>query len=243
MNQFNKSLIVLGLIIGAPQAIAEISGNATIASDYVFRGVSQSAENLAIQVGLDYSHESGFYAGTWGSNVDFYAAQEAGDNDESVELDFYLGFAGSFGESGVDYDASYLYYTYPGSISSISYGEFVFGLSYQDLSLQYAYSSDLFATDATGQYISAAYDFTLPQDITLSLQAGYSFGNAFDSNIDNSATGLPEYSDFSISLAKTLNGFDLSLSYIDTDISGDFVIKQDHLANDGRLIVTIAKSF
>lgn len=243
MKTFNKSLLVLSLLIGAPQAIAEVSGTATVTSDYVFRGVSQSAENVAMQVGLDYSHDSGFYAGAWGSNVDFYAAQEDGDNDESVELDYYIGFAGSFGESGVDYDASYLYYTYPGAISSISYGEFVFGLTYQDLTVQYAYSSDLFATDETGQYISAAYDFALPQDITLSLQAGYSFGGAFDDNIDNSATGLPEYSDFSISLAKTFNGFDLSLSYIDTDISGDFVIKKNQLANDGRLVFTIEKSF
>jgi uncharacterized protein (TIGR02001 family) len=40
-----------------------------LASDYVFRGISQSQRQPAIQGGFDYSHASGFYVGTWASNV------------------------------------------------------------------------------------------------------------------------------------------------------------------------------
>ncbi|MEN8675919.1 MAG: TorF family putative porin, partial [Alteriqipengyuania sp.] len=43
----------------------EISGNVSLVSDYRFRGVSFSDEDIAIQGGIDLAHESGFYVGTW----------------------------------------------------------------------------------------------------------------------------------------------------------------------------------
>ncbi|BBI65570.1 hypothetical protein HSBAA_PA_1730 (plasmid) [Vreelandella sulfidaeris] len=48
---------------------------------------------------MDYEHASGFYAGGWGSNVDF------GDGT-SYELDLYAGFSGSVEELG--YDVGYI---------------------------------------------------------------------------------------------------------------------------------------
>jgi uncharacterized protein (TIGR02001 family) len=234
MNKFNKSLIVLSLLSAAPLTMAEVSGTATVVSDYVFRGVSQSAENVAVQVSLDYGHESGFYAGAWGSNVDFGPAGE--DFDESIEIDYYLGFANSIGDSGIDYDVSYLYYSYPGADESIDYGEFMLGASYGSFSAQYAYADDFFGGDTASQYISGAYDFSLPQDFTLTLQAGYSFDDAWE-DFDG------EYSDYSLTLAKTVNDFDLSLAYIDTDNSDVNTVKKDHNANDGRLVFSISKPF
>ncbi len=56
-------------------AVAEdpysISANIGAVSNYMWRGVTQTGDQPAIQGGLDFSHESGFYAGTWISNVDF----------------------------------------------------------------------------------------------------------------------------------------------------------------------------
>jgi hypothetical protein len=49
---------------------AGISGNITLTSDYIWRGVSQTTGDPALQGGVAYSHENGFYAGVWGSNVD-----------------------------------------------------------------------------------------------------------------------------------------------------------------------------
>lgn len=243
MNNVNKSLITLGLLAMAPLSMAEVSGTANFTTDYTFRGITQSAENAAVQVSLDYAHDNGFFAGVWGSNVDFAPAGDEFDNDESIEVDYYLGYTNSFGESGVDYDVTYIYYTYPGATESISYGELIFGVYYGSFTANYAYTDDLFATDETGHYVSAAYDFALPQDFTLTIQAGYSFGDAFDSNIDLSPTFLDEYADYSVTLAKTFSDFDLSLSYGDTDIDGDFAIKDDHFANDGRFVFSISKAF
>ena len=55
------------LTIGSNVASAEITGNVSLTSDYKFRGISQSDESPAIQGGLDYAHDSGFYVGTWAS--------------------------------------------------------------------------------------------------------------------------------------------------------------------------------
>ncbi len=43
-----------------------VNGSATLTSDYRFRGVSQTDENMAVQGGLTLSHESGFYVGCVG---------------------------------------------------------------------------------------------------------------------------------------------------------------------------------
>ena len=47
------------------------SGNATVVSDYRFRGFSQSNQEAAIQGGFSISHDSGLYVGTWGSSIGF----------------------------------------------------------------------------------------------------------------------------------------------------------------------------
>lgn len=45
------------------------SANIGLFSDYIFRGISFTDDKPAIQGGFDYAHTSGFYAGTWASNL------------------------------------------------------------------------------------------------------------------------------------------------------------------------------
>ena len=66
-------------------AESPISANVALTSNYIFRGQTQNNEDPALQGGFDFEHGSGFYAGVWGSNVDF-------GGDESTELDFYGGW-------------------------------------------------------------------------------------------------------------------------------------------------------
>ena len=54
----------------APAAELDFSVNAAITTDYVFRGVSQSAGQLTAQGGADVTYGIG-YAGVWASGVDF----------------------------------------------------------------------------------------------------------------------------------------------------------------------------
>lgn len=79
------------LLIAAPgaalaQTAPDWSFNAAVASDYVFRGVSQTEEDAAISAGVDLTAGS-FYAGAWASNVSF-----PGDDDTDAEVDLYGGF-------------------------------------------------------------------------------------------------------------------------------------------------------
>ena len=83
-----------------------ISGNATITSDYRFRGLSLSEGDFAIQGGIDVVHESGFYVGTWASSI------EDSPTYGHTELDVYAGWSGEV-SSGLNLDVGLLYYIYP----------------------------------------------------------------------------------------------------------------------------------
>ena len=50
-------------------AEGSFTANASATSNYIWRGLTQTTNEAAVQGGIDYAHESGFYAGTWASNV------------------------------------------------------------------------------------------------------------------------------------------------------------------------------
>ena len=69
-----------------------ISGEATVVSDYRFRGISLSDKDFAIQGSISAAHESGFYVGTWGSSLTNGAFG-------ATEIDVYGGFAANLTDS------------------------------------------------------------------------------------------------------------------------------------------------
>jgi len=96
----------------APASPWTVTTNVNLVSDYYFRGISQTWHKPAVQGGLDISHSSGFYVGTWMSNV----AQDtfAGGG---LEIDYYGGYNGTFGDAIKDLTwtvGGYGYY-YPGA--------------------------------------------------------------------------------------------------------------------------------
>ena len=92
------------LLTSAP-SFAELSANVSVTNNYIWRGLTQTTNEPAVQGGIDYADESGFYAGTWVSNV-----QYASDDVYSYEHDLYFGFSGESGD--FTYDVGYLYYNY-----------------------------------------------------------------------------------------------------------------------------------
>jgi len=94
-----------------------VTGNMSFNSDYRFRGISQTLGQPALQGGIDYSHASGFYLGTWGSNV--YGGSNASGlgtayNNGNLEWDFYGGYKFE-PVKDVTADLGMLYYYYPGA--------------------------------------------------------------------------------------------------------------------------------
>jgi len=87
-----------------------LTGNFSIVSDYRFRGISQSYKLPAVQGGLDYTHSSGAYVGTWMSSV----SGNMYTNGASLEWDMYGGYRATIaGDLG--FDVGGLYYYYPGA--------------------------------------------------------------------------------------------------------------------------------
>ena len=182
VNRFLKSVLSLavisGLLIGgsttvnADEGLGSFSANVGIFSEYSFRGIDQSGEEAAIQGGFDWAHNSGFYLGTWGSNVDF-------NDDESVsEFDFYGGFSKEL-SNGVSIDLSLIGYTYPGAYDSSNYDfmEYAIGLgkSMGPVALSFAinYSDEFFGESGDATYVQGGLDYELPQGVTLSAHVGH----------------------------------------------------------------------
>jgi uncharacterized protein (TIGR02001 family) len=89
----------------APRACS-LSANVALASEYVFRGVSQTAEGPAIQGGFDATCGL-FYAGVWASNLDW------GVSGTDIEMDWYAGIKPKTGP--ITWDLGVIYYSYPSS--------------------------------------------------------------------------------------------------------------------------------
>ena len=79
-----------------------------LATDYRFRGISQTFKNPALQGGLDYAHASGFYIGNWNSSVSGLTYP----NGAGLEMDLYGGYKKTIGDFG--FDVGLLQYYYPG---------------------------------------------------------------------------------------------------------------------------------
>ena len=72
MKNLQTFVIALPLLIVSSMASAvSVSGNIALTSDYIWRGMTQSAGGPAVAGGFDLSTDSGFYLGTWGSSVQF----------------------------------------------------------------------------------------------------------------------------------------------------------------------------
>ncbi len=115
--KMKSSLIGLSAAImacSAAPALAEdgddsgisVSANVALTSDYRFRGLSFSDGDIAVQGGIDVSHDSGFYIGTWASSIEDSATFG------HTELDLYGGWSGEV-ISGLSLDVGLLYYVYP----------------------------------------------------------------------------------------------------------------------------------
>src|SRR5204862_6111516 len=90
------------------------TANVGVFSEYIFRGIAQTAGRPALQGGFDYAHASGFYLGTWASNISWL--EDFGIyNRSSLEWDFYGGYKSNFpGSEDWSYDVGLYYYYYPG---------------------------------------------------------------------------------------------------------------------------------
>jgi uncharacterized protein (TIGR02001 family) len=235
-----KTLMAAALLAGSQAAVGEISGNVTIATDYRFRGISQTDRDPTIQGGFDYAHESGLYAGIWASNIAF-----AG----SIEMDYYGGYAGNINDN-IGFDVGVIYYDYPSDnqpsgANDLEFWEVYGGLSGDvgpvSLSGKLSYSPDYYGETGDGLYTDLGASYGLPRDFTLSAHFGYQYiedgafkDEAFFSSNEDS------YTDWSIGVSKSWMGVDFDLSYIDTNLGSSDL--WDTKNGDDTVVFSVSKS-
>ncbi len=180
---------------------ATLVGNVTVASQYVSRGLRQTWGQPALQGGIDYTHPSGFSAGTWMSTVSSRFVENA-----TTELDLYGGYAATAGDIG--YSAQVYYYIYPGAEytatnTTYNYGELVLGLSYKMLYAKYmhTYTPEFFGiTNARGTaYLDIGANIDLGGGHTLILHAG-------DGRVAGEGNAIWDWRDAKIGISKSFSG-------------------------------------
>lgn len=233
-NIITKSLVAASfsaaLLAATPSAMAEddsafsFSANATVVSEYRFRGISLSNRDTAIQAGLDISHKSGFYVGTWGSSIQPYEGSE-------TELDIYGGYAGEIGE--LTYDVGLLAYTYPGSDGTAyleGYASISGALQKVDWTFGYAYA---FSQDSLGNQDNSY----------IYLDAGYPLGDtgfavAGHLAYEDGAFGDKKW-DWSAGVSYPIGQFEAAVTYVDTNIE-NFSVKT---ITSGAVVFSLGASF
>jgi len=236
--------IAIGVLITcAAQAQAEFSGTVMMATDYVFRGISNTDGDPAIQGSFDYGHDSGFYAGIWASNVKF---RENADVDAietvqeaSVEIDYYAGLASEL-DNGLSWEFGAQLVTYPGAEEALNYDYWeallALGYSFDQLALepeligQAYFSPDYFGNGGDATYLSGLVYLHLPADFGLNLSIGRQTFEE-DASLD--------YTDTKIGITKALAGFEFELAYTDTNIPKEDCDGLDICS--GRVVLSIAR--
>jgi uncharacterized protein (TIGR02001 family) len=233
-----SSLFAFPTLAGAQSAPAAtptpehtFTGNATLVSDYRFRGISQTYKLPAIQAGFDYAHSSGFYLGTWASSV----SGNQYPNGAGLEWDLYGGYKGSITDD-LGFDVGLLEYYYPGAHfnnppknTKTNNTELYGALSYKWLTAKYSHTlSDFFGinTDSFGRtcvaagdcvgtggsrgsgYLDLSANFEIADKLTLGLHVGHQSVKNY---------GKLAYNDYKVGLTKDVNGWLFGAAIIGTD--------------------------
>lgn len=208
----------------------EISATLAFATDYVYRGISQTSEDVAWQSSMDWTHEAGVYLGAWSSNVDFK------DGSSQIEIDLYGGYQNSY--EGIDYDVMILGYLYPGADRDLDqeFVEFSFTVGHDfevvSASVGVAVSPDFYGGSGVGTHISTGIGIPIPLDLLTRYNVAVD-GNFGYQDISDGGS----YVHWSAGIAAEVLGFGLDVRYLGNDVDSRAA------ADDDRAVFTISRSF
>lgn len=142
----------MALLCPTGSAAGELSGAVTLASQYIYRGQAASDGDVALQLGADYEHDSGIFAGVWGSTISI----ENAFSERETELDFYVGY--HFAPEGrLAFTGTLIRYTYPGQTSTLGleydYTEVLAAVTLDGRhSLEFGFADDLYGLGGIGRH-------------------------------------------------------------------------------------------
>jgi uncharacterized protein (TIGR02001 family) len=208
------------------EAESPFTWNAALTTDYVFRGVSQTDEKPALQLGADYSFDNGFYIGVWGSNVDF------GEGSPDVEIDTYIGWNHDLSET-LNFDVMLNRYNYLGEDEDFGdgdYNELIGTLAWDEmLSFTLGYTNDVYGLDEDGWYYGVGGSWEIAGGWGLDVGVGHS--------TFATATEIEDYTDWSIGVNRDFGPVNIAAGYYDTDSNGEYNFGD---AAEDRFVVTFS---
>jgi uncharacterized protein (TIGR02001 family) len=227
----------------APASPHTVTGNFSLTSQYVFRGLAQTNGRPAIQGGYDYAHACGFYAGLWASNVSWISDVGAGDSS-SIETDVYLGYKLTFAKDFI-LDIGAIEYYYPGKYADATIKphttEAYLGFSYKWITAKYSHtvSSDFFGFKdfKNTKYYELNANVPLPKGITLAVHAGRQDFSVSSSDLS--------YTDYKLGLSKEIAPtYTLGVAYTYADTKEAFWTNAfGNNYGGGRVALTLGKTF
>jgi hypothetical protein len=216
-----------------------VSGSATIASDYRFRGVSQTDRAMTVQGGITVAHDSGIYAGVWGANLAGWGTF----GGANMELDLVAGYKAKLG-GGATLDVGAVWYMYPGGADETDFVEpyakltgttgpatLTAGIAYaprqQALGRWYFTGADAAAGvyNAPGARHDNLYLWgdaavgIAGTPLTAKAHIGHSDGNPGLGPNATSVSPTGRYWDWSLGMDAAWRGLTLGIAYVGTDIS------------------------
>jgi uncharacterized protein (TIGR02001 family) len=218
----------------APAAAAPASPfsfNVGVVTDYRFRGISQSRLRPALQGGVDFAHDSGFYLGLWASTIKILKDVPGGKGD--LELDLYGGYKGKINDNFA-YDLGVLRYQYPRENfpTTVNTTELYGAVTYGPATLKYSHaiSGQTFgvANSRGSYYLEAAATFDIGSGFALTPHIGRQ-------HFDGSGNNVASYTDISLGLTKDMgNGISLSGTLVSTNANTSFYASPANGKNLGK---------
>lgn len=231
MSMYRLLALAVAAALTSPMALAQEETekpwevSLAFMNDYKYRGISQTNGDPAVQLSLDWSHDSGFYLGTFLSNVDFVPGDGA-----DIEWDLYAGFNWSLSDN-ITADISYVQYMYPFDNADYDYGELIGSLTFFDaITTTLGYSNDVFNSDEGGLYYAVSGTAQV-EAFSFTASVGY-----YD--LDDVAGG--GITDYSVAVSRDIGPLNVSLGYYDTN--GKL---EDYFGDNGKgkAILTFSTSF
>jgi uncharacterized protein (TIGR02001 family) len=197
----------------------EFTGNLGLTSNYIWRGVTQTGDQAAIQGGIDYGYQ-GFYAGAWASNVTW-------TTPEGYEIDLYAGYGFDWGQTS--WDIGYIQYMYPVGDEENDFGEAYlnFGWNWLSAGVAYTVSKEVTTDYENDIYLYVAGEWQVGKSVALGALYG-------DYDFDDPAT--TDYAHYQVYLTAHDFTFALDQNDLDETVPGDGT-------DDMRFTVSYSKSF
>lgn len=218
MNVTSKILSLITLFILSSQAMADITADVGVTSEYVREGISQTGGRAALQAGITGTHHLGFYAGAWGSSIDHRS-----NDDIHSELDAFAGvnfpLLGKW--SG---DASLSRYTFHGDeeFKNTAYTEQALRLLWKNnFTAGYKYTDNYYGSGFAKSAYELAYTFQT-SSFSIELFTANHRLQETDEDTNFGSENTDDYWQFRIGVARTYSHWDYRFNIDRTNLGKEF---------------------